>query len=112
MEKNLKKPEFFDYDKYLSSKPAKEKFPNNKKNTEVNKIINELIDKSLFFEVEILFQLFKKEQYHNKKILLRLSIISNKFMTENQLNFYSFYLDTYFQDKNINIESLIQTDIN
>lgn len=47
----------------------------NKKNTEVNKIINELIDNSLFFEVEILFQLFKKEQYHNKKILLRLSII-------------------------------------
>lgn len=84
----------------------------NKKNTEVNKIINELIDNSLFFEVEILFQLFKKEQYHNKKILLRLSIISNRFMTENQLNFYSFYLDTYFQDKNINIESLIQTDIN
>ncbi len=84
----------------------------NNKNIEVNKIINELIDNSLFFGVEILFQLFKKDQYFDEKILLKLSIISDEFMNKEQLDFYSFYLDTYFHNENILIKSSLSTDIN
>ena len=84
----------------------------NNKNIEVNKIINELINSSLFFGVEILFQLFKKDQYFDEKILLKLSIISDEFMNKEQLDFYSFYLDTYFHNENILIKSSLSTDIN
>ena len=84
----------------------------NNKNIEINKIINELIDNSLFFGVEIKFQLFKKDQYFDEKILLQLSIISDEFMNREQLDFYAFYLDTYFNNENTLIKSSLSTDIN
>ena len=84
----------------------------NNKNIEINKIINELIDNSLFFGVEIKFQLFKKDQYFAEKILLQLSIISDEFMNREQLDFYAFYLDTYFNNENTLIKSSLSTDIN
>ena len=84
----------------------------NNNNIEINKIINELIDNSLFFGVEIKFQLFKKDQYFDEKILLQLSIISDEFMNREQLDFYAFYLDTYFNNENTLIKSSLSTDIN
>jgi hypothetical protein len=84
----------------------------NKKNIEVNKIINELIDTSLFLEVEIKLQIFENEKYPVEKILLKFSFISDKLISEKQLNFYSFYLDNYLENKNIDIKSLMTTDIN
>ena len=84
----------------------------NNKNIEINKIINELIDNSLFFFFEIKFQLFKKDQYFDEKILLQLSIISDEFMNREQLDFYAFYLDTYFNNENTLIKSSLSTDIN
>ena len=84
----------------------------NNKNIEINKIIDELINSSLFFGVEVLFQLFKKDQYFNEKILLKLSIISDEFMNREQLDFYAFYLDTYFNNENTLIKSSLSTDIN
>ena len=84
----------------------------NNKNIEINKIINELIDNSLFFGVEIKFQLFKKDQYFDENILLQLSIISDEFMNREQLDFYAFYLDTYFNNENTLIKSSLSTDIN
>jgi len=83
----------------------------NPKNEEANKIINELIDTSIFLEVEIKLQIFKDEKYPVKKILLRPLLISDSLITENQLKFHSFYLDNYLENKNIDIECLITTDI-
>lgn len=83
----------------------------NPKNMEVEEVINELIDTSIFLEVEIKFHLFKDEKYPVEKILLRPSLISDSLITENQLKFHSFYLDNYLENKNIDIECLITTDI-
>lgn len=84
----------------------------NPKNEEVKKIINELIDTSIFLGVEIKLQIFENEKYSVEKILLRPSLISDNLMTENQLKFHSFYLDNYLENKNIDIECLITTDVN
>lgn len=82
------------------------------KNNHASTLINEMIDTSLFIGVEIVFQLFKKEQISIEQILLKLSFFSDRFMNEKQMNFYSFYLDTYFQENYIKMENLISTDIN
>ncbi len=82
------------------------------KNNHASTLINEMIDTSLFIGVEIQFQLFKKEQISIEQILLKLSFFSDRFMNEKQMNFYSFYLDNYLENKNIDIKSLMTTDIN
>lgn len=82
------------------------------KNNHASTLINEMIDTSLFIGVEIQFQLFKKEQISIEQILLKLSFFSDRFMNEKQMNFYSFYLDTYFNNENTLIKSSLSTDIN
>ncbi len=85
----------------------------NPKNMEVESIINELIDTSIFLEVEIKFHLFKDEKYPVDKIKMIPSYCSRTMMTEFEIGFHCHYLETYLDNMNIDLLCIgIMTDIN
>lgn len=85
----------------------------NPKNVEVESIINELIDTSIFLEVEIKFHLFKNEKYPVERIKIIPSYCSRTMMTEFETSFHCYYLETYLDNTNIDLLCIeIMTDIN
>lgn len=85
----------------------------NPKNMEVESIINELIDTSIFLEVEIKFHIFKDEKYPVERIKIIPSYCSRTMMTEYEIGFHGYYLETYMNHTNIDLLCIeIMTDIN
>lgn len=81
------------------------------KNTYVNTLINDLIDTSLLFNVDIEFNLLKDGKYNKNSIDITPNFYSknDEELPQNFLDFHSYYLDTYLKNEDINI-SLINVN--
>jgi len=80
----------------------------NNKNTFIDKIINEFIDLSLLFDVNLEFNIIKNNKYLQEKIAIFPKFISNKneLIPENYKDFHCCYLEDYIHRKNIDIAVL------
>lgn len=81
------------------------------KNTYANILINDLIDTSLLFDIDIEFQLLKDESYNKNSIDITPNFYSksDEEIPQNFLDFHCYYLDTYLKNEDINI-SLINVN--
>ncbi|MCP4971339.1 MAG: hypothetical protein GY932_12200 [Arcobacter sp.] len=75
------------------------------KNTYVNTLINDLIDTSLLFNVNIEFNLFKDKNYNENKLEITPNFYSNEVeeIPQGYLDFHGYYLENYVHNKNIDI---------
>ena len=80
----------------------------NYKNKSINEIINEFIDLSLLFNVNLEFNIIKNNKYSQEKVAIFPIFISNKneLIPENYRDFHCCYLEDYIYKENIDIAVL------
>lgn len=78
------------------------------KNTYLNTLINDLVDTSLLFNIEIEFHFLKNGNYNKNSIDITPNFYSNnnEMIPQNYIEFHSYYLENYLQNENINIDLL------